>query len=96
MKEVSREEVETAVNSIKEIQDSLNSETLTAKTNTLNSIIALLSECWNTASGKEKQQRLKEIIDTDYIDFMKITNAFYKVKESTISYTTVTQHRSYH
>ena len=57
MNEVSREEVEAVVNSIKESQDSLDIGTLTAKTDILGSVILILKDCWNTTSGREKQKR---------------------------------------
>ncbi len=95
MEEVSKEQVETAINSIEASQDSLNGEVLTNKTNTLNDIINILDECWNTTSGKAKQKRLKEIMDIGFLDFMKISNAFYKTKEATITYTTTSQTKTY-
>ena len=95
MNEVSREEVEAVVNSIKESQDSLDIGSLTAKTDILDSVILILKDCWNTTSGREKQKRLKEIADSN-LELSKIESCLNSVKETTISYSTVTQSTSYH
>ncbi len=94
MKEVSREEVETAVNSIKESQSSLNIGTLTSQTDILDSVISILKDCWNTTSGNEKQKRLKEIADSN-LDISKLENSLKLVNEATITYNTATQSTSY-
>ena len=71
MREISYEEVRLSVDNITDNQSSLNVGELKTKTDSLDSIILILKECWNTTGGNKKQKRLKEIIDQE-LDFSKI------------------------
>lgn len=95
MKEISQEQVQAAVDSIKESQSNLNIGTLTTKTDVLDSVILILKECWNTTSGKKEQERLKQLTESE-LDFSKVETALTSIKDAYISVSTVTQTTRYH
>lgn len=95
MKEISQEQVQAAVDSIKESQSNLNIGTLTTKTDVLDSVILILKECWNTTSGKEEQERLKQLTESN-LDFSKVETALNSIKDAYISVAMVTQTTRYH
>ena len=92
MKQVSQEEVKLAVDSINDNQESLNVGDLKTKIDNLESIILILKECWNTKGGNEKQTKLKELVDQE-LDFSKIEGIIDNIKNTTISYTTISKQR---
>ena len=89
MREISYEEVRLSVDNITDNQSSLNVGELKNKADSLDSIVLILKECWNTTGGNKKQKRLKEIIDQE-LDFSKIESTIDNIKNASISYTTAT------
>ncbi len=85
MQEVSEAQVNEAVKSLKDAQAELpETGSFTNALEMVASIVDVLKDCWNTASGVEAQQKLKTISESE-LDSTKLEQALASLKELEIS-----------
>ncbi len=89
MSGISQSEVEEAKTALKNAQNSFPSTGSFQKSaDVLMAITDILKECWNTTGGVKEQEKLKQLINSDF-NYQKIEHSIEEVKNKEITVSTV-------